>query len=331
MSMHGHSHLAHARHTVGRVPHKLHVVAVVFNPLRFQSRYYLYREFEQHALSNPEVELYTVELALGNRPFEVTQEGNPRHIQFRTPHELWHKERMINAAFTRLPADWQYAAWIDADVTFINPDWAHETIQQLQHYQIVQMFTYAMDLGADQQPVDYYEGFASSHVTGGRTFPALNGVRGMADGYNTKARYWHPGYGWAYRREAWDMLGGMLDINIVGGGDHQMAYALIGKVLQTIPSGSAAQYTKQILEWAERAALIRENIGAVPGTLVHHFHGSKAQRGYYDRWRILTDNGFDPGTDLKNDWQGMLALSGNKIALRDQLRGYFRQRNEDAR
>jgi hypothetical protein len=326
------SHLGAARHVIKRLPSTLHVIAVVFNPLRFQSRYNLFRDFERHAHANPEVELKVVELAFGDRPFEVTSPDNPDHWQIRTNQELWHKERMINIAVSRLlPSDWEYVAWVDADVTFVNPDWAHETMQQLQHYQVVQMFTHAIDIGPNMEPLDSFEGFAYQHVKGQRFFPTLAGVKKGGSGYDYySARYWHPGYGWAYRREAWNALGGMLDINIVGGGDHQMAYGLIGRIEETIPGGTTDQYTKTIRNWGEKAALLKRNVGAVPGTVMHHFHGKKADRGYYNRWRILSDNKFDPLVDLKPDWQQMWALAGNKIKLRDDLRAYFRARNEDS-
>jgi hypothetical protein len=256
----------------------------------------------------------------------VTDHSNPKHIQFRTDQELWHKERMINEAVKRLPRDWQYCAWIDADVTFVNPDWAHETIQQLQHYQIVQLFTHAIDIGPNMQPIETFEGFAYSHQLG-RDFPLLNGVR--SKGAYAKGRYWHPGYGWAYRREAWENLNGMLDINIVGGGDHQMAYALIGGVDNTIPAGSTPEYARAVHHWGDRSQWIKGDIGAVPGTLMHHYHGKKVNRGYNDRWKILTSNKFNPYRDLKNDQSGMLKFSGQKPKLRDDLRAYFRARNED--
>jgi hypothetical protein len=122
----------------------------------------------------------------------------------------------------------------------------------------------------------------------------------------------------------------MLDINIVGGGDHQMAYGLIGKIADSLPQDATPQYEQVVKQWGTNAAALKHNIGAVPGTLAHHFHGAKINRGYYNRWRILSDNEFNPITDLRNDSQGMLMLSGNKPQLRDDLRNYFRVRNEDA-
>ncbi len=323
-------HLHHARHVIKRLEAKLHVIAVVFNPLRFLSRYNLFRDFERHAIASG-AELRVVELAYGDRPFEVTEAGHPNHIQFRTEHELWHKERMINAAVSRLPANWQYVSWVDADVTFINTDWVHETLQQLQHFDVVQMFTHAMDVGPNGEPIQSFESFANSYVRGDRPFPRLNGVPSPGSSYyGGDGHLWHPGYAWAYRRSAWDTLGGLLDCNIVGGGDHQMAYGYIGRVNETIPYGGTHQYNRMVRNWAVNAELLKRNIGAVPGTLVHHFHGKKKQRNYDTRWRILTDNGFDPLTDLKNDWQGLIAHAGYNWKLRDDLRAYFRSRQEDS-
>jgi hypothetical protein len=48
-----------------------------------------------------------------------------------------------------------------------------------------------------------------------------------------------------------------------------------------------------------------------------------------ERWQILRDNNFNPNTDVSYDWQGLPQLNGNKPKLRDDLRRYFRSRDED--
>jgi hypothetical protein len=120
---------------------ELHVVSVVFNPLRFASRYYLLKDFKKHVQCSGAI-VDVAEAAQGDRPWEVT---TVEDLQWRVRDELWLKESMINAAVARLPDDWQYVAWVDADVTFLRPDWVQETIQQLQHHAVVQMFEYAVD------------------------------------------------------------------------------------------------------------------------------------------------------------------------------------------
>src|SRR5476651_861088 len=107
----------------------LYVIAVISNPVMYQSRIRLYQEFAERMRNTPNVKLITVEHAFGDRPFDVTDANNPDHVQLRggPEYELWLKEPMMNRGFKHLYdtyPDWQYAAWIDADVELSRPDWA---------------------------------------------------------------------------------------------------------------------------------------------------------------------------------------------------------------
>jgi hypothetical protein len=72
----------------------------------------------------------------------------------------------------------------------------------------------------------------------------------------------------------------------------------------------------------------------VPGLALHHWHGPRAGRQYGTRDAILVNGKYDPEMDLKRDWQGLYQLCDHdthrSIKLRDEIRGYFRKRNEDA-
>lgn len=303
-------------------PSQLHVITVITNPQRFGTRYDLYRGFEKHA-KDQGVTLWTVEAAFGDRPHEITSHEDPHHLQFRTRSEIWHKENLINVGIQHLPRDWEYVAWVDADITFARPDWAVETIHQLQHYDIVQMFSRAMDMSPQHEVFAVHKGMGWSYVTG-KNPPAL-GSNGYAYGF------WHPGFAWAARREAIDHLGGLIDWAILGAADHHMAHALVGRVDRTFPSRAAGEYCKSLMRWQERAEKhLRRNVGYVDGTIMHHWHGKKKDRRYIERWDILLDNHFNPELDLKKDWQGIWQLTDRSIGLRDGIRQYFKQRNEDS-
>jgi hypothetical protein len=301
----------------------LYVVAPIINPSRYQSRYSLYRDFEKH-ITDAGAVLYTVEAAYGDRDFEITSTDNPRHIRLRTNHEIWHKENLINIGVSRLPADWKYVAWIDADVQFARPDIVAETVHQLQHFSVVQMFAHATDLGPRHEPLDSFEGFVAQWMRQNGEVPTNMEQYGV----------WHPGYAWACRRDAWDHVGGLIDFGIVGSADRHMACGLIGEMAQSFSADivrDCPAYTEWCLEWQARAeTTIRRNIGFVDGLLLHYFHGAKKNRGYFNRSTILWENQFDPAKDIKRDWQGMWQLTDRKIGLRDQLRGYFRAREEDS-
>ncbi len=322
------------KQSIRPLPDVLDVVAVVSNPVRYRSRYDLFRAF-QAQVAAAGARLTVVEMAYGNRPFEVTDPDDPRHLQVRSSHELWHKENLINLGFARLPRDARYVAWVDADITFARPDWVQETLQQLQHHPIVQMFAEAHDLGPDGLVLNSFRSFACSLV---HNIPRRKGAGyygGTPPGsFNARIAYWHhPGFAWAARREAIDTLGGLFDVAVVGEADYIMAKALVGEGTDALYPGVSPGYCKAVEDWQARALRLRGDLGYVPGTVLHHWHGRKASRQYWDRCRILQESGFDPAVDLKRDWQGLYQLVDHgerrSIVLRDSIRAYFRSRNED--
>jgi len=313
----------------------LHVIAVVSNPVRFRSRYKLFREFEK-ACNAACVNFWVVECAFGERPFEVTSSGNKNHIQLRTTHEVWIKENMINIAISRLPSDWEYVAWVDADISFSRIDWCEETVRQLQHYDVVQMWSHAIDLGPEEEPIQTHESLMSCY------WKSLRGIQPYAETFQDPGYYyyqpkpvgrtilWHPGYAWAARRSAINHLGGLMDWAILGAADHHMGRSLLGDGIRTLPKNIGPRYTQKVQIWQDRAEKhIKRNVGFVPGTITHHWHGSKRQRYYAERWKILTKNGYDPDLDLKYDYQGLLQLTDRNRSLRDGIKLYFRARQED--
>jgi hypothetical protein len=320
-------------------PSKLHVIVPLTNACRYATRYHLFEKFEK-MVNDAGAQLWVAEAAFGNRPHVVTHKDNPRHIQLRTWSEVWHKENLINIAFSRLPSDWEYVAWIDPDISFARPDWVNETLNQLQHFHIVQMFSHTHDLGPDFSVIKNHTGFANRYKNGGFDLPQhAPGELTMScyEGRNLKLQpqprpyYAHPGYAWAARREAINALGGLIDWAVLGSADWYMAYGLIGRIKETIGPGWSKSFVDYMLEWEQRAERhIRRNIGYVPGSILHHWHGRKKDRRYKERSKILLDNNYDPNLDLKRDSQGLWQLTDRSIGLRDQMRDYFRSRNEDS-
>lgn len=300
-----------------------YVVTMISNPVRFRSRYALYEQFARH-MKESGVKLLTMEIRFGDRNHQITEPDTADHIQLETYDELWHKENALNLAVSRLPDNWRYVAWIDADIEFMRKDWAIETVHQLQHHHIVQLFQTASDHGPNHEFIKDYKGFAYCHVTGQP--PLTYGEYG-----GTYGTYWHPGYAWACRREAWDALGGLIDWAILGSADYHMAMALVGRAMQSVPMSLHPNYHMLLQTWQDNAeTFIKRDIGYVPGHITHHWHGKKRDRRYRDRWKVLASNKFDPIRDIKRDWQGLLQLTSLKPQLRDDIRQYFRSRNEDS-
>ena len=306
----------------------LYVVAVVFNPARYRTRYRLFQEFRTY-VEQSGARLFTVEVAFGDRGFLCTEKGHPLQLQLRTHNELWLKENALNLGVQRLPEDWQYVAFVDADVTFARPDWVRETVEQLQHNKVVQMFSKSLDLGPNHVPFNGLGsyGFAYCFRNGiPRAHPGrLPSGYGYPDG-----TYWHPGYAWAYTRKAFEDLGGLLDHAIIGAADYHMAQALLGEVNSSIPAGIDPEYTLHCQAWQELATRhIQGHVGYVEGTLLHHFHGAKVNRRYRERWDVLRNTGYLQRRDLRRDRQGLWSLTKENPALKRALQDYFNQRNED--
>jgi len=254
---------------------------------------------------------------------------------------------MLNIGIGRLSdlfPDWKKVAWIDADVKFSRTDWANETLQQLEHYMLVQMFSHAQDLSPNYAPLVHspknggldisvaglYQSYMYSYVNGHP--PLVNAGNYYAGGWPGKPlAYWHPGFAWAARREAVDHLGGLFDTSIAGNGDHLMAAALVGKATEALPKLIGASFANDLLEWQARAErYIQRDVGYVEGLLLHYWHGRKKDRKYIDRWQLLISEQFDPKYDLKHDSHGLWQLTDRNWKLRDKLRLYMRQRNEDS-
>lgn len=316
----------------------LYVVCPIFNPIRYKSRWKHYVRFAKHVVDSG-AKLITVEAAFGQREFalkDVAPHGEGHvYVPLRTTTEVWIKENLINVGISRIPdPNWRKVAWIDGDVLFNRPNWVGETLHQLEHYQMVQMFSEVQDLNPDYSPASAIRNsFVNCFLSGA---PLPSGPRAYY--YDDKKRvkhFWHPGFAWAARREAIDALGGLFDQAILGAGDNHMAYALVGKVDKSCHPDLSPNYLHRLHEWQYRAdAHIRQNIGCVSGLLTHMWHGKKTDRRYWDRWKILVGNQYDPAIDIKYDWQGLLQLVDRRqprsIKLRDEIRKYFRERNEDS-
>jgi hypothetical protein len=305
----------------------LHVIAVYSNPIRWTNRSQCHALFEKHMLASG-VRLTMVECAFGERPFELPDDPEINRIRVRTNSMVWHKENLINIGISRLPHDWEYVACLDADIFFRNRHWAAETVHALQHYQVVQPWADAYDLGPDGEHLDVHRSFLRQWFNGVPIVPkAPRWWRFQGGPYD----YAHPGYAWAYRREALDRLGGLFELCALGEGDNVMARALIGACESGIPKGMSASYVQALKLWQERALQhVHFRLGYVKGTIEHRWHGPKDRRGYVSRWGIALKHGFDPVTDLKKNVHGVLELAGNKPMLQHDIDGYFRSRFEDS-
>ncbi len=113
-----------------------------------------------------------------------------------------------------MPFNWKYLAWLDADMKFLNKQWASETILALKRdkAQYLQLFSHIHQMSPNKsQSLYVQESFAYRHVT------LNNGLGG------------HPGFAWASSRWTLERTSGLIDEHILGSSDYLIALALVHK------------------------------------------------------------------------------------------------------
>ena len=296
----------------------LNVIVVISNPCLYAKRYILLKEFVKRIEEEEtNVNLFIVELIYGNQKFIITDKKNKNHLQIHTQIPIWHKENMINLAVKNLlPNEWKAFAWIDADIEFDSNTWALDTLKILNGSKdIVQLFSHAVDMDSDKNTL--------------KTFNSFGYCFNKNKKYTTFGNdYWHPGFAWAITRKAYEKIGGLYDKGILGSGDSMMALSFINKVENALNMDYHDDYKNSILEFQKKAKKLR--LGYTPGIIRHYYHGSKKNRQYTERWKILIDNAYSPVNHTTYDKNGILipTQSMSKEFIND-IFNYFKERKED--
>ncbi len=300
----------------------LHIITVIFNPAGYEKRYQLYREFITHVSSFPGVKIYTVELAIGNQEFQVTNSDNPYNLQLRTYQQMWFKENLVNIAVKNLlPDDWQYVAWIDADIEFENFNWVKETVEKLKKYDVVQPFSTALDMGKHGNIISIWKSFG--YVNNESIIEPYLEVE--PNKFN--AAKVTPGFAWACDRYAWETMNGLLDRCIIGSGDYHMAMALVGRIQETFHCDDLTEYNERLLKWQESVSELK--LGYVEGVIKHKWHGERKNRKYKERRKIIEDHKFNPYKHVGYHSSGLMFLIGSAIDMIESIAEYFLGRKED--
>lgn len=299
---------------------KLNLIICISNPCQFARRFILAREFITRIKRDfkDDINLYVVELAYNNKPFNVTNKYNPNHLQLRTNKEpIWSKENMWNLGVKLLPKDWKHVAFADADVEFTNPHFAKDTLKILNGTRdIIHMHSHCLDMDLDKNAMSLFSSFGYQYS--------------IQQPYSSKGSlFWHPGFTLAITRKAYEQIGGIFQKSILGAGDHNLFLCLIGNGIKSLNENVSDEYKQSIVEFEQKCKGLR--LGSHPSNIIiHNFHGSKKNRQYSSRWLILVKHLFDPYKHIEIDYQGLQIPSKDcPKELLDDIMLYFQSRNED--
>jgi hypothetical protein len=296
---------------------KLHVIIVVSNPCLYAKRYKLLNEFVKRVeYEEKEIILYIVEMIYPGQKFMVTDPKNKRHLQLKSETPIWHKENMVNLGVKKLlPENYRAFAWVDADIEFESCTWAMDTLKILNGSRdIVQIFSHCLDMSASGTNLNIFNGFGYSF-----TKKKEYTIRGLD--------YWHPGFAWAITRKAYERLGGLYDLGVLGSGDSIMALSLINKVSFMNHDEYHSDYNQSMFEFQEKAKTLR--LGYTPGVIRHYFHGSKINRKYTERWKILMNHKYSPCNISYNSDGVLVPTETFSEEFKNDIMNYFKERKED--
>ena len=180
---------------------------------------------------------------------------------------------------------------------------------------IIQLFSHCVDMNQHGEAMNVFPSFGFQFT---KQLP-----------YSKKpVNFWHPGYAWACTRKTYERIGGLYEDAILGSGDNIMALSIIQKAKYAINEQYTEEYINSIFEFEKKTKLLR--IGYVPGVIRHYYHGSKKNRNYGNRWKILVDNEYNPTKHITRDENGIIVPSNHcPETLLTGILDYFKSRNDD--
>lgn len=291
----------------------LYVILPYFNHCGFKRRSELFVQFVRRLRTTCGIRVIVSEL-VGSEPLPCLPVY--RHLKFKSVHPLWMKENLVNKAAEQLPRGWKYMAWIDADISFLNRDWVRNTLDELHRFDIVQLFQTCVNLGSRKEAIKIDKSFGYMFKDSGTQWVPTD-----------KYGFWHPGYAWACTRKAYVQMEGLIEWAILGSADRHMAYALMGRAEFSAPGNVHKNYKKLLRDFQRLCSGL--TLSYIPGTILHHWHGSLADRKYRERWDILTSHKFDPLSDVQTH-KGLVVLTRKGLRIQNDLIEYFVGRKEDS-
>ena len=318
------------------------VVSAFFNPSESTRRVENFLQFFEEVKQSG-VNYLMVELAFGDEPFILSHDE--RVIQLRTKSVLWHKERLLNIGIQRLLEEgYEKIAWLDGDISFLDPQWSQRISEKLDEVKLCQVFeTIRVVRRPELAPqialasVSYFRKYGTVLFQNLRVLPEL--LRGRSLGGQS-------GFGWAARAEVLREVS-LYEHAIVGGADKMILAASLlpleqfGELEKLTQSyyacptcghrNSSAAYTKHYINWAKRwSKAVGGSVGYVLQEIQELYHGPRVNRKYMERRELLFDNNYDPLRDVQDAENASLEWSVPKSKFSNQVWKYFWFRGDDA-
>lgn len=284
----------------------LHTIIVYYNFCNYKSRYDVAKKFIEKY--DKILNLYIVELTINNQEYVFTEKNNNKHLQLNTSCFFWYKENLINIAINKLlPKDWKYVSWIDCNIEFENDDFVDKTIDQLQKYDFVQMFSTIKYLDNDNNIMNIYKSFVYS----------INTELDLSS---------KPGGAWACTRCGYNKISKLFEVSLCES-DCILAHALCLK--KNYYKNKNSKYVKIVDKYVNNIIENNVSVHYANNKIKYYWHGNQENRNYHIfRKNMIMKYNYDPKEHLyyEND---IIKLNEKYVDIINYTEKYFHSRSED--
>lgn len=235
-----------------------------------------------------------IELTIkGSKP-QLESSKNISHLESES--YLWHKEGLLNKIISELPSSVKYVFWVDADVIFTNKNWILDSVAKFKNgATILQPFEFCVHLDKDEFEPNFdlnsvtsqlypngrnnkvWRSFSATH----KKYPSL----ASSLDYNT---YGHVGFAWGAKIEVLKECK-LYEKALIGGADHVMALASVGKFNHPSMKKSFTDNLLEIDNFQRKFyKATKGELDFVSGNLFHIWHGDIEKRQYLKRIQDFT-------------------------------------------
>ncbi len=292
-----------------------------FNPKGHKHKADYYRIFKNN-IQRQGLKLVTVECAIKGAPFVLKPDDADILIQVRSDSILWHKERLLNIGFERLPSDCDKIVLADSDIIFLDDDWLQKACDMLENYECIKPFYQAIRLTKKT---------SNKILRERKYYPSDEHYYKEVElnyNFNPEFRFnYSPVFAWVMRKEIFDGLG-FYDRMVIGSGDTIMTAAFHNS--SSPLKNSSPALDADIIVWCNKInERMTGRLAHQDGTILHLFHGKKKNRNYYHRNAVLEKYDFQPHDDIKLNADKCWEWATPKKELHQELELYFLSRNEN--
>ena len=249
---------------------------------------------------------------------QIANKNIHKHIKVLYDDILWVKENLINIALSSC-RNWQYAAWIDKDISFYNKRWATDTIKELQTKDLIQPYDRCMHLN-DREEFSETETEYFNKNPNEKSGIISFCCGAVGDGPKNGATM-HPGQAWALTRNFYTKIEKLFDLAIVGGGD----CVIVEAIRQNTNHYAYKYYGQPFFDFCDKFKDVK--IGYTTGTICHRYHGDLKDRNYGTRLKLFSEHKFNLLQDLKII-NGKITLTESGKLHKPFINNFFKTKNK---